>query len=186
MTTNREEEDNMKVDTQKIVNFTIEGVEKFLQENPELTYYAFAFDCNAEYAEINLCVNTEKAFAETLARYQNGKHGENYQTEEDIQELKYNTGDWKYQCFDTFYVFSDEELTAIFNQIYPNEVDDDYQAWEVYVNELLVTFTESIIKFSETKTFEKINKTADFKFFCIDHEEEVADSMTRMKLLQEK
>ncbi|HAA5362290.1 TPA_asm: hypothetical protein GF771_10825 [Listeria monocytogenes] len=186
MTTNREEEDNMKVDTQKIVNFAIEGVEKFLQENPELTYYAFAFDCNAEYAEINLCVNTEKAFAETLARYQNGKYSENYQTEEEIQELKYNTGDWKYQCFDTFYVFSEEELTAIFNQIYLNEVDDDYQAWEVYVNELLVTFTESIIKFSETKTFEKINKTVDFKFFCIDHDEEVADSMTRMKLLQEK
>ncbi|MEG7759807.1 DUF4303 domain-containing protein, partial [Listeria monocytogenes] len=80
-----------------------------------LTYYAFAFDCNAEYAEINLCVNTEKAFAETLARYQNGKYSENYQTEEEIQELKYNTGDWKYQCFDTFYVFSEEELTAIFN-----------------------------------------------------------------------
>ncbi|MBF2631754.1 DUF4303 domain-containing protein, partial [Listeria seeligeri] len=63
----------MRIDTQKIVNFAIEGVEKFLQENPELTYYAFAFDCNAEYAEINLCVNTEEAFAEILAYYQSGK-----------------------------------------------------------------------------------------------------------------
>ncbi|MBC2133795.1 DUF4303 domain-containing protein [Listeria innocua] len=176
----------MKIDTQKIVNFAIEGVEKFLQENPELTYYAFAFDCNAEYAEINLCVNTEEAFAEILAYYQSGKYGENYQTEENIQDLKFNTGDWKYQCFDTFYVFSEEELSEIFNKIYPNEVDDDYQAWKAFVNELLDTFTESIIQFSETKTFQKINKTADFKFFCIDHDEELADSMTRMQLFQKK
>lgn len=176
----------MKVDIESIIKFAIKGVENFLQENPTLTYYAFAFDCNAEYAEINLCLNTEEAFAETVAYYQNGKYRERYQTEEMLQEVKYNTGDWKYKCFDTYYVFSEDELKTIFKEIYPNEVDDDYLAWKLFVNELLNSFTYSIIKFSETETFKKINKTADFKFYCIDHEEEIADSIKRTELFQEK
>ncbi|WP_270994282.1 DUF4303 domain-containing protein [Listeria seeligeri] len=54
----------MKMDMLNIVNFAINGVEKFLRENPDLTFYAFAFDCNVEDAEINLCLNTEEAFSE--------------------------------------------------------------------------------------------------------------------------
>ncbi|MDR2710901.1 MAG: hypothetical protein LBB65_06205 [Burkholderiales bacterium] len=37
---------------QIIVDFTVQGVERFLKERPGLEFYAFAFDCNAEYAEI--------------------------------------------------------------------------------------------------------------------------------------
>ncbi|WP_270993022.1 DUF4303 domain-containing protein [Listeria seeligeri] len=174
----------MKMDMLNIVNFAINGVEKFLRENPDLTFYAFAFDCNVEGAEINLCLNTEEAFSETLAFYQSGKYAEQYQTEERKQDLKYNTGDWKYQCFDTFYVLNEEELTAIFNEIYPNEVEDDYQSWVNFTNELLVEFTKSLIAFSNTETFKNIPKTGDFQFFCIDHEEEVEAAIERIKTLK--
>ncbi|WP_267188655.1 DUF4303 domain-containing protein [Listeria seeligeri] len=54
----------MKMDMLNIVNFAINGVEKFLRENPDLTFYAFAFACDLEGAEINLCLNTEEAFSE--------------------------------------------------------------------------------------------------------------------------
>lgn len=64
----------MKMDMLNIVNFAINGVEKFLSENPDLTFYAFAFACDLEGAEINLCLNTEEAFSETLAFYQSGKY----------------------------------------------------------------------------------------------------------------
>ncbi|MBC1533478.1 DUF4303 domain-containing protein [Listeria seeligeri] len=107
----------MKMDTQNIINFVINSVEKFLSGNPDLTFYAFAFDCNVEDAEINLCLNTEEAFFETLAFYQSGKFAEQYQTEERMQDLKYNTGDWKYQCFETFYVLNEEEVESAIKRI---------------------------------------------------------------------
>lgn len=155
----------MNINPQSIIHFATKGVETFLKENPTLTFYAFAFDCNVEDAEINLCLNTEKAFSETLGVYQNGKYADQYQTVERIQNVKYNTGDWKYQCFDTFYVLTEDELTAVFNELYPNDIEDDYQAWIGFMNKLLIEFTKSLVAFSKTETFKQIPQTADFKFF---------------------
>ena len=50
----------------ELLEFTEKGVEKFLNENSNLEFYAFAFDCNAEYAEVNLCLNTENEFQKTM------------------------------------------------------------------------------------------------------------------------
>ena len=83
----------------RILDFTIKSVENFLVENPELEFYAFAFDCNVEYAELGLCFNTETSFQETLKDYQKGKFAEyyksevskHYKTEEGIKSLRYST-----------------------------------------------------------------------------------------------
>ncbi len=75
----------------KLLDFTIKSVERFLQENSSLEFYAFAYDCNAEYAEVNLSFNIESAFQETLHAYQNGKYAVNYQSEEGIKRLKYHS-----------------------------------------------------------------------------------------------
>lgn len=80
------------------------------------------FDFNCEFGEINLCFNTEQAFAKVLNNYQNGDFSENYCTIEAIYHLRCNTGDWEYQCFDTLYVFSEDELNNYFNQLYTNDV----------------------------------------------------------------
>ena len=93
----------------QIIDFAVQEVENFLKENPDLEFYAFAFDCNAEYAEVNLCLNTESNFQETLEDYQNGEYAKYYKSEQEIKDLKFNTGDWKYQCFDTLYIFTDED-----------------------------------------------------------------------------
>lgn len=34
-----------------------------------------------------------------------------------MQDLKYNTGDWKYQCFETFYVLNEEEVESAIKRI---------------------------------------------------------------------
>ena len=161
----------------QIVSFAEKGVKKFLKENPDLEFYAFAFDCNAEYAEINLCFNTEKDFQKTLKHYQDGEFSESYQSEADINELKFNTGDWEYQCFETLHVLNDKELDKISQQM-PN---DDDETWNEFVNELLELFTESVIDFTKTETFSKIPKTEGFIAFCIDHDEDVDTAMERLE-----
>ena len=160
----------------QIIDFAVQGVENFLKENPNLEFYAFAFDCNAEYAEVNLCLNTESDFQKTLKGYQKVEYLKYYQSEEGIKELKYNTGDWDYQCFETLYVFNDEELDKISQEM----PDDDYETWNKFVIELLELFTESLMDFTKTETFSKIPKTEDFIAYCIDHDEDVDTAIERL------
>ena len=181
---NTEIKEREKIKSQ-ILDFTIKSVEKFLKENLGLVFYAFAFDCNAEYAEFGLCFNTETSFQETLKDYQKGKFAEyyktevskHYKTEEGIKSLRYNTGDWEFQYLESLNVFSNDELDKIFNQL----PDDDYESWKKFVSNLLDLFTESLVEFTKTKTYAKIPKTNDFICFCIDHDEDFDDAIERMK-----
>jgi hypothetical protein len=166
---------------QQIIDFAEQGVENFLKENPELKFYAFAFTCNAKYTEIGLSLNTEEDFAKTLKRYQEGEYSKYYQKEEDIKDLKYNTGDWDYQCFDTLHIFDDEAMNKFYNEIYPYKPDDDNEKWSNFVNSLLELFTESLVDFSNTATFKKIPKTDNFIFYCIDHDEDFDIAIERLK-----
>jgi muconolactone delta-isomerase len=161
---------------QTIVDFAVTGVQKFLQAHPNLEFYAFAFDCNAEYAEINLCLNTEADFAKTLKESQ-ARYPEDYQSEDNIKDLRYNTGDWEYQCFDTLYILTDEQLSEIF-QAMP---EDDYQTWQKFVGSLVVMFTEALQDFTKTETYKTIPKTQNFMAFCIDHDEDFETALSRMK-----
>ena len=159
-----------------IVDFATQGVEQFLQKHTGCEFYAFAFDCNAEDAEVNLCLNTEENFKKILEEYRI-KYPKSYQSAKDIRLLKYNTGDWGYQCFDTMYVFTDEELDAIF-QAMP---EDNYQTWQNFVEHLLIVFTEALQMFTESVTYQKITKTSDFTAFCIDHDEDFDTALNRMR-----
>lgn len=166
----------------RLLGFTIERVEQFLAENPALEFYAFAYDCNAEYAEVNLCFNTEADFQATLKSYQSGDYAKYYQTEEDINDLRYNTGDWEFQCFDTIYVLSDEELQDIFDTLYPeNKKVEDYTLWNEFVESLMNLFCEVIVDFTKTDTYQKIPKTKDFIAYCIDHDEDIETAFERFE-----
>ena len=59
-----------------------------------------------------------------------GKFSAYYKSEQEIKDLKFNTGDWKYQCFDTLYVFTEEELENIFEEL----PEDDYKSWKEFAN----------------------------------------------------
>jgi len=142
--------------------FTRNSVNIFLQKHRDFTFYAFAFDCNAEYAEVNLCFNTEEDFTKTLYSYQNGKFSESYKTEQAIYELKYNTGDWKFQCFDTMYILEEDEMA----EIYGEDIEEQ-------VNDFMQIFRNVLLDFSLTSEFNNIPKTNDFKILCIDHDEDI-------------
>ena len=174
MNTEIKEWDKIK---KQILDFTTRSVEDFLKENPDLEFYAFAFDCNAEYAELGLSFNTEISFQDTLKGYQTGDFSRYYKSEEDTRELKYNTGDWDYSYFDSLDVFSNDELNKIYNVL----PEDDDKSWNKFISNLLDLFTDCLIEFTKTEIFAKIPKTEDFMCFCIDHDEDFDDAMERIE-----
>ena len=172
--------DTIKIKKQ-LLDFTENAVEDFLKKHSTLEFYSFAYDCNAEYAEVNLCFNTEAEFEKTLKHYQTGEYSRPYQSEDDIKELKYNTGDWEYQCFDTINVLTEDELTKIFNDL----PEDDYKSWNEFLESLLAIFCEVLLDFSKTETFKRIPKTGNFLAFCIDHDEDFENAIERLENVKE-
>lgn len=165
-----------------LLSFTVDSVEGFLAEHPNVEFYVFAYDCNAEYAEVNLSFNTEEHFEKTLKGYQSGDYAKYYQTQESIDDLRYSPGDWQFPCFETNYVLSDDDLTAIFNTIYPGrERVEDFTAWHDFVESLMVLFCEVMLDFTKTETYQKLPKTADFKVICIDHDEDLETALERFE-----
>ena len=165
------------LDTDKIkkelLSFTKESVSQFLKANGDLTFYAFGFDCNADYAEVNLCFNTEISFEKTLRSYQSGEYAEHYQSEESINELKYNFGDWEYQCFATTYVLTDDESADIYGDDIEKQADD-----------LMKLFCDVLLDFMFTEEYSNIPKTENFKVLCCDHDEPIEDSELRLSKIK--
>ncbi|WP_205334635.1 DUF4303 domain-containing protein [Flavobacterium fluviale] len=103
-------------------------------------------------------------------------------SDEAVKGLKYNTGDWEYQCFDTINVVSEEELNRIFNAL----PDDDYKSWNLFVEELMELFCECMIEFRHSEVYKNILKTENFISFCIDHDEDFEDAEQRMLRVENK
>lgn len=163
----------------EITRFTNVEVERFLLSHPDKTFYAFAFDTHAEYAELNLCFNTESDFQRCLAYYQSGEWAASYQSPEAIQELKFNTGDWAYQCVSTLYVLSEDELQTIYERL----SEDDFSKWEDIVRQIRSIFAQSLLQFTQTEVYRAIPKTDDFMAFSIDHDQDVSDILSPSVLL---
>ena len=158
-----------------LLAFTKNGVRTFLEEHSAEPFYAFAYDCNAEYGEVNLCFNTEKDFKQTLEDYQKN-YPEDYQKESEIEELKYNTGDWTHQCFDTHYILPEDKIAELFSN------DEEI---EKQVNRLMNLFAQTLLAFTKTLEYQSIPKTEDFKIICIDHDEGLEDAVLRLNQLQQ-
>lgn len=161
-----------------VVSFAIEETEKFLTEKSGEVFYAFAFDLNAAYGEINLCFNTEEYFKKTLKYYQNQPNTHTYHSHEEIKNLKYNTGDWEYQCFSTIYPIDETSL----EQLYQKSYDDG--SYSHVLAKIIQIFSECLTLFKQTETYKKIRKTEDFIAFTIDHDEDVEDALIRIEKYQ--
>lgn len=159
----------------EVLAFAELRVGHFLEFYPGKAYYAFAFDCNAEYGEVNLCFNTEDDFQDTLADYRSGAYADAYRTKEAVIELKFNTGDWEYQSIDTLYPISELELSEIFDGL----ADDNFESWKKVIQEILIAFEDGLYLFKQTETYKKIPKTKGFIAFCADHDENILDALAR-------
>jgi len=158
----------------QLLAFTEKEVVDFLAEHPDEKFYAFAFDCNAEYAEVNLCLNTEEVFRKTLNEYQS-EYPEDYQSESDLLDLKYNTGDWEYQCFATTYIMEEDEMDALYG--------DDVDA---QLTEFMEIFYQVLADFRKSTVYATIPKTDAFKLICLDHDDDVLESIEAFDTFLEK
>ena len=95
--------------TEEIIAQISADMDTFLNEHPHLEFYALAFDCNSEYAEFLVGMNTQEDFLKTLQEYQ--ENNEKYCTDAaSVKKLRYNPGDWTYADISEIELFTEEAL----------------------------------------------------------------------------
>lgn len=153
---------------EELVPLMEKALAAFLDAHQGERYYCFALDCNAAYAEINLCLNTEEAFAGFLRRYRESPCAGPSESPQDQLDLRYNTGNWDYQCFETFYALEEERLQALYGE-------DE----EALLRDMMAFNHDLLRRLLATDAFRRIPKTDDFRVLCIDHDEDVAEALDR-------
>lgn len=135
------------------------SVRDFAASHGDETFYAFAIDADM------LCLNSEEDFAESLAKYQ-ADYPDKYNQEENIKDLKYNTGDWLYQGF-----FDLEDEHGFDSDAYSDHYDqagasDDGVAPHT---EYAKAMSALVDKLKASDAFASLKRTAEFHISWVDH-----------------
>ena len=141
-------------DTVKLTKYIEQEISTFAKEHQNETFYGFAIDANL------LCLNSVEKFEETLLNYQEKWGG--YTTNEEIQDLKNNTGDWTYQGFTEL---SDNDGFDMNSYLDHYHNDDENQANSDYA----IAIDSIIENLKQSDIFSSLPTTADFYICRVEH-----------------
>ena len=143
-------------DIDKLIDFAQTEIEKFAEEHKDETFYAFSIDADM------LCLNSEEKFQKTLVYYQE-KYPEFYNSAEEIEELKYNTGDWDYQGFANLTNEYGFDRKAYDEHYYLGDEEQKTSEYGLAMDKLINALIEH-------NAFGKLKKTDDFIANRVEHD----------------
>ena len=157
-------------------------------------FYGFAFDCNADYGEVLLCLNDElslRAHAEEskskpaspfLPRFDKmmrEKYGivpkapyEAWSIEEIMEDFRWNPGDWKFQGF---YNCSDDSEWDDIADAVQDEIQDEEDR-----EPFLEGVCRVLIQLEADHIFDCLNCSPNFRGLVIDHDESIEKAWDRL------
>ncbi len=152
-----------KFDINRMFFLSVEAIKKFSCAHTDEVFYAFSIDSSF------LCLNSIEKFDETLKNYQ--RQDSSYYSHEEINELKYNTGDWAYKDFYTLEEGFDEEFYSEHYHIpfdNPNLTQAQLEAMQEQTP-YHKAMEELLHKISTSGILNSLNQTKDFKVFLSEH-----------------
>ena len=173
-----------------LLRATVDCVNEFADKNSEdETFYAFAYDIEFEQGHFGLCLSSVKYLKEQVANQVSEC------TEDDLNDIKYCPGNWKYQAFNKFRYVSvkniwDLVIEGKLNSLYEvlqevefNEVWDSDKIDKIY-SQLIFDITKSIEtvieRLKKENCFRKLKRSEDFKIYWIHMQEGVDEIMHRI------
>lgn len=163
-------------------------VEGFGAVHRDKSFYGFAFDCNADYAEVFVCANTRDGLKRQATDYKNSRpdlYG--HLTIQDLEDkLRWALGDWEFQAFTTE-GFSDawEPIEDFLMDAIPWDDEDD-QKIDGFCNSFMETACRCMIRLESQGILDSLSRTEDFKTFVADHDESDEDSWSRYDAIRSR
>ncbi len=170
-----------------LVFLVTEYIRAFAAHHPDERFYGLAFDCNADYCQVFVCLNTEEDLARQAAMYR--KQTPNlYADKTDVQiqdQLRWALGDWKYQACTTdgFNDAWEPVETALMN-IVPWD-DEDNLSQEQFADSFMQTACRAMVRLEATSCFAPLSRTNNFATFVADHDELDEESWKRLELARQ-
>jgi hypothetical protein len=157
-------------------------IKRFANAHSDETFYGFALDCNADYGDVFLCVNTPDDLSRTSTKYA-AKHSEG--TSEWEAKLKWALGDWKYQGFNS--AEFDADWKAFQDAVEDASLDEEEDP-ETFQSPSTARFLETCcrvaIRLEQSGTLSVLKRTPDFQVFVADHDESDETSWARLKAVE--
>ncbi len=173
---------NLEEIEKTLFDLSVRSIDEFFKSQNQ-KFYAFGFDCNALYGQVLLCANTLADFAITSSRY---IERWNY-SDSELNDLKRNFGDWKYQGFNLDQSFWEEGWGTISKNIetYLFDISTSEDDGDLYIEQLLESFSKVLIRLEEVGRLNVIKKETSFYIQIYDHDENPEDGDIRMKSVQQ-
>jgi hypothetical protein len=161
-------------------------------------FYGFAFDCNSDYAEVLLSLNTESGLQERALRAAapndpqkkvwadiDKKLGLEIKRETRSpvyyeQKMRWWTGEWKYMCFQSR---AFEKAWAPYKDAIEAASDEDSEE-SMDIDQIRKDFMAMacrvMVRLENTKILDMLPRTSDFRTWVSDHDELPGESSRRL------
>ena len=155
-----------------------EAIASFAAAHSTESFYGFAMDCNPDYGEVLLSVNTEVDLAATAARHYAG-----WSAREVEGQLRWGVGDWRYHAFNTEPPCAEawerawsgtvDQIQEAFGEAEDAEADDMEERF-------LVSACRVLLALERDGAFDALRRDPGFKTLVAGHDEAIEDSWARL------
>ena len=174
---------------ESLYHATKESITEFISLNQtEETFYAFAFDYGHDHNHFGLCFNTIEHYNKLISSYEKVESDEAF-------ELKFNTGNWKYQFFNSgnfpsvkniWNLIVGEKIAClygIFEEIGFNESMSEetiMQTLEYLSKDFESSLNNVVGRIKANINFTGLKKVEDFKIYHIEFYDGILDIRDRI------
>ena len=196
-----------------LVDLSKADINKFAAKHGDETFYGFAFDCNSEYGQVLLCLNSQTQLRGMAVKYSSGdtpgqdawakihremnellkKHGVSPSEkprktpEEEEVALRWSLGDWKYQGFNSpkFKKIWNPFEVAV-SDLCTDEQEDENTFMTPTQDRFMRAACRAVIRLESEGAFAVLKRTKDFKTYVADHDELEEESWSRLQAVGQK
>lgn len=138
-------------------------IQLFAKTHSGESFYAFALDCNGEYGDVLLCLNSPDEL------HRSG------------DDLRWSLGDWKYQGFETReFDKAWRRYARVITEACLEEEEDVRTFLKPTQGLFMLTACRVLIRLESANAFDVFRRTHDFKTWVADHDESDEESWTRL------
>ena len=167
-----------------LIDICLRDIKKFAEEHTDEEFYGFTLDCNSEYGDVLLCLNTKQDLRKQAEKYMklHREWPENKTLEDIEQDLRWNAGDWKHQEFNSKEFNSDWRIFAEFILDKVDSEEEDPDTFMKPSQEIFMGMACRVVfRLQSIGAFDCLNRTPDFRVFVSDHEDLKEDAWNRLQ-----